>query len=169
MPNVMPNLNVTFPNTRGETLAGILNLPASKPLAYALFAHCFTCSKDIKAAGNIARALNDEGIAVLRFDFTGLGQSEGEFADTNFSSNVVDFSLPLTTSRTSTRRQLFWSATLLAALPYYKRRRRCPLPSQLQRSARRSIPRTCCNCSRAPRRPCRRAARPRLTWVGVRS
>ena len=90
MPNVMPNLNVTFPNTRGETLAGILNLPASKPLAYALFAHCFTCSKDIKAAGNIARALNDEGIAVLRFDFTGLGQSEGEFADTNFSSNVVD-------------------------------------------------------------------------------
>jgi putative redox protein len=86
----MPNLNVTFPNNRGETLAGILNLPASQPRAYALFAHCFTCSKDIKAAGNIARALNDEGIAVLRFDFTGLGQSEGEFADTNFSSNVVD-------------------------------------------------------------------------------
>ena len=90
MPNVMPNLNVTFPNTRGETLAGILNMPASKPLAYALFAHCFTCSKDIKAAANIARALNAEGIAVLRFDFTGLGQSEGAFADTNFSSNVSD-------------------------------------------------------------------------------
>ena len=86
----MPNLNVTFPNTRGETLAGILNLPASTPLAYALFAHCFTCSKDIKAAANIARALNDEGIAVLRFDFTGLGDSEGAFADTNFSSNVAD-------------------------------------------------------------------------------
>jgi len=86
----MPNLHVTFPNNRGETLAGILSTPESRPLAYALFAHCFTCSKDIKAAGNIARALNDEGIAVLRFDFTGLGQSEGEFADTNFSSNVVD-------------------------------------------------------------------------------
>ena len=86
----MPNLNVTFPNTRGETLAGILNMPASTPLAYALFAHCFTCSKDIKAAANIARALNDEGIAVLRFDFTGLGDSEGAFADTNFSSNVAD-------------------------------------------------------------------------------
>jgi putative redox protein len=86
----MPNLNVSFPNTRGETLAGILNMPASKPLAYALFAHCFTCSKDIKAAANIARALNAEGIAVLRFDFTGLGQSEGAFADTNFSSNVSD-------------------------------------------------------------------------------
>lgn len=86
----MPNLHVTFPNNRGETLAGILSVPASRPRAFALFAHCFTCSKDIKAAGNIARALNDEGIAVLRFDFTGLGQSEGEFADTNFSSNVID-------------------------------------------------------------------------------
>jgi putative redox protein len=86
----MPNLHVTFPNGRGETLAGILSEPDSRPLAFALFAHCFTCSKDIKAAGNIARALNEEGIAVLRFDFTGLGQSEGEFADTNFSSNVVD-------------------------------------------------------------------------------
>lgn len=90
MPNVMPNLNVTFPNTRGETLAGILDMPASPPLAYALFAHCFTCSKDLKAAANIARALNEEGIAVLRFDFTGLGDSEGAFADTNFSSNVSD-------------------------------------------------------------------------------
>ncbi|MGB5510884.1 MAG: bifunctional alpha/beta hydrolase/OsmC family protein [Woeseiaceae bacterium] len=86
----MPNLNVTFPNTRGETLAGILDMPASPPLAYALFAHCFTCSKDLKAAANIARALNEEGIAVLRFDFTGLGDSEGAFADTNFSSNVSD-------------------------------------------------------------------------------
>ena len=86
----MPNLHVTFPNNRGETLAGILSMPAAPPRAFALFAHCFTCSKDIRAAGNIARALNDEGIAVLRFDFTGLGQSEGEFADTNFSSNVID-------------------------------------------------------------------------------
>jgi putative redox protein len=86
----MPNLHVTFPNFRGETLAGILSKPDPKPLAFALFAHCFTCSKDIKAAGNIARALNEEGIAVLRFDFTGLGQSEGKFADTNFSSNVAD-------------------------------------------------------------------------------
>jgi len=86
----MPNLHVSFPNNRGATLAGILTIPAGRPVAFALFAHCFTCSKDIKAAGNIARALNEQGIAVLRFDFTGLGQSEGEFADTNFSSNVVD-------------------------------------------------------------------------------
>ena len=61
-----------------------------RPLAYALFAHCFTCSKNIKAIAHISRALTREGIAVLRFDFTGLGESEGDFSDTNFSSNVDD-------------------------------------------------------------------------------
>ena len=86
----MQNLNVTFENQKGEILSGILDLPTEEPVAYALFAHCFTCSKNLRAASNIARALNDERIAVLRFDFTGLGQSEGEFADTNFSSNVGD-------------------------------------------------------------------------------
>ncbi len=86
----MQNLNVTFKNQNGEMLSGILDLPTEEPVAYALFAHCFTCSKNLRAASNIARALNDERIAVLRFDFTGLGQSEGEFADTNFSSNVGD-------------------------------------------------------------------------------
>jgi len=86
----MQNLNVTFENQNGEMLSGILDLPTEEPVAYALFAHCFTCSKNLRAASNIARALNDERIAVLRFDFTGLGQSEGEFADTNFSSNVGD-------------------------------------------------------------------------------
>lgn len=86
----MPNQKVVFENQRGQALSGILDLPVEPPVGYALFAHCFTCSKNLKAAGNIARALNDAGIAVLRFDFTGLGQSEGEFADTNFSSNVAD-------------------------------------------------------------------------------
>lgn len=86
----MPNQKVTFENKRGHVLSGILDLPRDKPAGYALFAHCFTCSKNLKAASNIARAMNDAGIAVLRFDFTGLGQSEGEFADTNFSSNVDD-------------------------------------------------------------------------------
>jgi len=86
----MQNLNVSFENGKGETLSGILDLPTEEPVAYALFAHCFTCSKNLRAASNIARALNDERIAVLRFDFTGLGQSEGAFADTNFSSNVDD-------------------------------------------------------------------------------
>jgi len=86
----MQNQKVTFENTAGQLLSGILDLPADTPFGYALFAHCFTCSKNLNAARNIARALNDAGIAVLRFDFTGLGQSEGEFADTNFSSNVDD-------------------------------------------------------------------------------
>ncbi len=86
----MQNQKIVFENQRGQTLSGILDLPAAAPAGYALFAHCFTCSKNLKAAHNIAGALTDAGIAVLRFDFTGLGQSEGEFSDTNFSSNVED-------------------------------------------------------------------------------
>ena len=86
----MPNQNVVFENSSGHSLSGVLDTPETPPVAYALFAHCFTCSTNLKAATNIARSLNDAGIAVLRFDFTGLGQSEGEFADTNFSSNVAD-------------------------------------------------------------------------------
>ena len=86
----MQSIRVNFPNSAGENLAGILDLPAGEPRAFALFAHCFTCSKNLKAATNISRSLTDAGIAVLRFDFTGLGQSDGEFADTSFSSNVSD-------------------------------------------------------------------------------
>ena len=76
--------------SNGITLSGALELPESELRCYALFAHCFTCSKNVHAAVNIAEALSLEGIAVLRFDFTGLGQSEGEFAETHFSSNVSD-------------------------------------------------------------------------------
>ncbi len=79
-----------FSNNNGETLSGVLDLPEGKPRAFALFAHCFTCSKDSIAAYVIARTLKDLGIGVLRFDFTGLGESMGEFANTNFSSNVAD-------------------------------------------------------------------------------
>ncbi len=79
-----------FKSVSGEKLAAALELPRGRPRAYALFAHCFTCSKDIKAAREIARALRANGFAVLRFDFTGLGGSEGDFANTNFSSNVDD-------------------------------------------------------------------------------
>jgi uncharacterized OsmC-like protein/alpha-beta hydrolase superfamily lysophospholipase len=79
-----------FPNHRGELLAATLDLPLGVPKAYALFAHCFTCGKDILAAKRIAERLAASGIAVLRFDFTGLGSSEGEFANTRFSSNVDD-------------------------------------------------------------------------------
>ena len=79
-----------FASSSGEKLAAALELPMGAPRAFALFAHCFTCSKDIRAAREIARALRARGIAVLRFDFTGLGGSEGDFANTNFSSNVED-------------------------------------------------------------------------------
>jgi putative redox protein len=79
-----------FPNATGEQLAATLDLPLGKPTAYALFAHCFTCGKDNLAAKRIAERLTLHGIAVLRFDFTGLGASEGEFANTHFSSNVDD-------------------------------------------------------------------------------
>ncbi len=81
---------LTFTGAGGEALAARLDLPAGAPAAYALFAHCFTCSKDIFAAQRIAAGLAERDIAVLRFDFTGLGHSEGEFANTNFSSNVAD-------------------------------------------------------------------------------
>ncbi len=79
-----------FPNVAGQRLAALLDRPADEPAAYALFAHCFTCGKDNRAAARIAQALSARGIAVLRFDFTGLGASEGEFANTGFSSNVAD-------------------------------------------------------------------------------
>lgn len=81
---------ITFPGVDGIALAARLDLPARPPIAYALFAHCFTCGKDIAAASRIATALTSAGFAVLRFDFTGLGMSDGEFANTNFSSNTAE-------------------------------------------------------------------------------
>jgi len=86
----MPLERFDFPNARGEKLSALLDRPAGQPLAFALFAHCFTCGKDVLAAKRIAEGLTARGIAVLRFDFTGLGASEGEFANTTFSSNVAD-------------------------------------------------------------------------------
>ena len=81
---------IEFEGSQGHTLAARLDRPAGQTKAYALFAHCFTCGKDLQPANRIAKALNDDGIAVLRFDFTGLGKSDGEFENTNFSSNVAD-------------------------------------------------------------------------------
>src|SRR6056297_2191640 len=86
----MTTERITFPGHSGATLAARLDLPDGPHLATALFAHCFTCSKDIPAARRIAARLASMGIAVLRFDFTGLGHSKGEFANTTFSSNVGD-------------------------------------------------------------------------------
>lgn len=81
---------VTFTGSKGESLAARMDMPAGFIRATAIFAHCFTCSKDILAAKRIAGELSAKGIAVLRFDFTGLGASDGDFANTNFSSNVGD-------------------------------------------------------------------------------
>jgi uncharacterized OsmC-like protein/fermentation-respiration switch protein FrsA (DUF1100 family) len=86
----MPAQRFDFPSGEGHRLAALLDEPAGLPRAYALFAHCFTCGKDIHAAKRIAEGLTSLGIGVLRFDFTGLGASEGEFANTTFSSNVAD-------------------------------------------------------------------------------
>jgi uncharacterized OsmC-like protein/pimeloyl-ACP methyl ester carboxylesterase len=81
---------VEFIGAFGDALAARLELPAGPPKAYAIFAHCFSCSKDIFAATRISRRLAQNGIAVLRFDFTGLGQSDGDFSNSNFSSNIED-------------------------------------------------------------------------------
>lgn len=86
----MPTERFTFPGHDGQNLAARLDLPDGPHLATAMFAHCFTCSKDIPAARRIAARLSVMGIAVLRFDFTGLGHSEGEFENTNFTTNVQD-------------------------------------------------------------------------------
>ncbi len=87
----MKTIKLQFKNAEGLSLSARLEQPVDKqPLAYAIFAHCFTCTKNLMAVTNISRALTAKGIAVLRFDFTGLGESEGDFADTNFSSNVED-------------------------------------------------------------------------------
>jgi uncharacterized OsmC-like protein/fermentation-respiration switch protein FrsA (DUF1100 family) len=86
----MPAERFDFVNAEGHRLAALLDNPAGPPRAYALFAHCFTCGKDVNSARRIAEGLKTVGIGVLRFDFTGLGGSEGEFANTTFSSNVAD-------------------------------------------------------------------------------
>jgi putative redox protein len=86
----MPTERFQFPGADGQQLAATLDTPEREITAYALFAHCFTCGKDVLAAKRIAVALAAKGIAVVRFDFTGLGSSEGDFANSTFSSNVAD-------------------------------------------------------------------------------
>ena len=89
-----------FKNQNGETLSGSLEEPTSGSLrGVALFAHCFSCGKNVLAASRVARGLRERGFTVLRFDFTGLGESEGEFADTNFSTNVDDLRAAISAMR----------------------------------------------------------------------
>ncbi|MDX1479990.1 MAG: alpha/beta fold hydrolase, partial [Saprospiraceae bacterium] len=87
----MATKTVEFQNTAGHQLAARLELPVDQhPGAFAVFAHCFSCNKNLNAIRAISRALTSRGFGVLRFDFTGLGESDGDFADTNFTSNVDD-------------------------------------------------------------------------------
>ncbi len=87
----MPTERLTFPGAEGQELSARLEMPADgRASTFAVFAHCFTCGKSAKAAVYVSRALAEQGMGVLRFDFTGLGESEGDFAETNFSSNVED-------------------------------------------------------------------------------
>lgn len=92
-----------FPGSDGQLLAASLDLPEGAPIAYALFAHCFTCGQNVLAAKRIAEGLAKHGIATLRFDFTGIGASEGEFANTTFSSNIGDLVLAADHLRTTRR------------------------------------------------------------------
>ncbi len=90
----MPSSKVAFEGSSGDRLAAVLETPADGPArGHALFAHCFTCTKDVLSARHVTAGLARRGIAVLRFDFTGLGASEGEFSNTNFTSNVQDLAL----------------------------------------------------------------------------
>ena len=87
----MSHQKVKFQNKEGQNLVGRLELPANQePHNYVIFAHCFTCNKNLSAVKNIGKSLTSNGFGVLRFDFTGLGESEGVFADTNFSGNIAD-------------------------------------------------------------------------------
>jgi alpha/beta superfamily hydrolase len=86
----MPSEKISIENLEGQQLAARLDLPDGEPRAFAIFAHCFTCSKDSLAASRVARGLMERGIGVLRIDFTGLGESEGEFGQTGFGSNMRD-------------------------------------------------------------------------------
>ncbi len=86
----MTTKRIKFKNFSNQFLAGLLDTPQTRPKAYVLTAHCFTCGKNLKSINNISKTLAARGWGVLRFDFTGLGESEGDFADTNFSTNIED-------------------------------------------------------------------------------
>ena len=92
-----------FTGAQGQNLAGRLDAPDDAPVAHALFAHCFTCGKDVFAASRLAAALTARGVAVLRFDFTGIGSSEGEFGNGGFTSNIEDLTAAAAAMRAADR------------------------------------------------------------------
>ena len=87
----MQSANVTFSSASGHRIAGTIDFPDSPPKAYAIFAHCFAGHRHTPGAARVSKQLTSFGIACLRFDFPGLGQSEGDFAETSFSENIADF------------------------------------------------------------------------------
>jgi|HubBroStandDraft_1064217.scaffolds.fasta_scaffold00269_16 uncharacterized OsmC-like protein len=115
----MQTERVVFPGAEGRSLAGRLDAPDTPPLAYALFARCFTCGKDILAASRIAAGLALRGIATMRFDFTGLGSSDGDFSNTDFSSNLADLLAAVAHLRSRGRAPalLTWVGRILPATP----------------------------------------------------
>lgn len=152
-------------------LAARLDAPDGPIRAYALFAHCFTCGKDVFAASRIAQALTAHGIAVLRFDFTGLGASEGDFANTNFSSNIADLAAAADYLR-STRaapqlligHSLGGAATLAVAASIPEARAVVTIAAP-----RPAIRRTSPTCSPASWTRSPPTAKPRCNWPGGRS
>lgn len=164
-----PGVQFQFPNSRGETLSGRLELPTGSPRAYAIFAHCFTCSKNVHAASRISRALSQRGLAVLRFDFTGLGNSEGDFANTNFSSNVEDLVAAAQALQREHRapslligHSLGGAAVLAAAAAF-------PMSLQSQRSALPASRRTSSVCFAIRFRRSRRTVWPTCGWAAANS
>lgn len=119
----MPTRNFDFPGESGQTLSGRLDLPEGTTVAHAIFAHCFTCTKNSIAAARVSRELTRLGIGVLRFDFTGLGQSGGDFADSSFSGGIADILSAAAALRSAGRTasllvgHSFGGAAVLAAAP----------------------------------------------------
>ena len=161
----MPTERFQFTGSDGHNWRHALDLPEREPLAYALFAHCFTCGKDVLAAKRIATALAAKGIAVLRFDFTGLGSSEGDFANSTFSSNVADLVRAADHLRETRKapailigHSLGGAAILAAAVDKF----RTPRPSSP--SPRPPIPRMSPACSTIASRTSASTARSRSRW-----
>lgn len=128
-----------FPGGGGHRLAARLDLPDGAPRAHALFAHCFTCGKDVNAAARLAAALAAEGVATLRFDFTGFGGSDGEFANTGFVSNTADLLAAADRMRAAGRAPSFHR--LVDAVLRSQLRHRPARPQRLPRLELRHVPR----------------------------